>query len=497
METTVKTRYGLVKGTEQEGALCFLGIPFAKAPVGELRFRRPRPCEPWEGVLDCTSYGHYCPQVGVPMVADKHMTPSEDCLNLNIYTPAADGGKRPVVLFIHGGAYVTGSAADALAVYDRLSGESDIVFVSCHYRLGPLGNIDFSSLSGAGDRFDVNCGTWDQLAALDWVIENISAFGGDPEEITLSGVSAGATAVMTLIASPYVKGKVKRVCMESLCPFLPLTRENGRAAALEVIGRLGIREEEAYKVADLPAEELVKAVNDLEHQYMDIRPYTVPAGPVVDGDLVPELPFDALLKGAADGVDFLLGTTRDEASLFATGMKDMDVLPVKEEQVDRYYRDNPAADKEKQLSLYPKYPSFRSFQHLGKEIFFHSGVMALAEGLSRRGNDVYLYHFEWSPLLLKMFTLGAMHGLTNAMLSGKKNGLMVLFSGPKGRRVTSILQKHWISFYRTGDVNEGTEEWKSYGEEKNTFCISDRPVLKQDPFRKEEEAFRGTRPYGQ
>lgn len=291
----VETEYGKIRGKRERDCEVFLGIPYAKPPIGPLRFRRPVPPDPWSDVLECTRFGFICPQPGKPTPADRSVSMSEDCLTLNVFTPACDGKKRPVAVWIHGGAYLTGSACDPGFFPHQICAEQDVVNVTIQYRLGALGCVDFSGLSGAKGRFDANCGTWDQVAAVNWVMENIEAFGGNPKEITLMGGSAGGTSVLTLITTPYLKGKIRQAVMESPAPWLPLTREGGRLGALKVLEELGLGEDEVQKILDIPADRLAEATNAAEYKYYAYRPYTIPTGPVVDGDLIPELPFDAVM----------------------------------------------------------------------------------------------------------------------------------------------------------------------------------------------------------
>ena len=269
---------------------------------------------------------------------------SEDCLTLNVFTPACDGKKRPVAVWIHGGAYLTGSACDPGFFPHQICAEQDVVNVTIQYRLGALGCVDFSGLSGAKGRFDANCGTWDQVAAVNWVMENIEAFGGNPKEITLMGGSAGGTSVLTLITTPYLKGKIRQAVMESPAPWLPLTREGGRLGALKVLEELGLGEDEVQKILDIPADRLAEATNAAEYKYYAYRPYTIPTGPVVDGDLIPELPFDAVMHGAADEVDVLIGSTADEATLFANP-KLPNLFPIREQELEHFFKDHPEAKK--------------------------------------------------------------------------------------------------------------------------------------------------------
>lgn len=494
MDTIADTIYGKVKGEHKSGYLQFLGIPFAKPPVGELRFRKPQKPDSWDGIKECMAFGAYCCQPGIPDVIDKRIPQSEDCLTLNIFTPACDGKKRPVAIWIHGGAYLTGNACSSVKLGGRFCREADIVVVTIQYRLGAFGCVDFSQLSGAHDRFDTNCGTWDQVAAVDWVIDNIINFGGDPKNIGLMGESAGACSVLTLITTPYLKGKIRRAVLESPAPNLILSREEGQIAALDVIRYLGVSEDEAYKIADFSADVLTDAVNKSEYHYVNYRPYLLPTAPVVDGDLIPELPFDAVMHGVADGIDILIGTTKDEGTIFARG-KDTDIFPATEEQMERFFRKNPSVNREEILALYPDYPNLKACQNIGKEIFFHLGTLALAEHWAKKGR-VFVYHYDYATPILRLLKAGAAHCANSALTSGEFSGFLGWFSGKKGDCVERKIQAHWDHFLATGNPNAvGTEEWPEYGENQNTYFIDVESHVEQKPFTQEREAYRIIRPY--
>ena len=340
MEQSVKTRYGILCGERKTGFSQFLGVPFAEAPVGELRFRKPQPLKPWQGIRQANEYADYCVQPGKADTASKKAKGSEDCLYLNIYTPSCDGKARPTVIWIHGGGYLTGTGSSVIKFGGKMAADYDIVVVSIQYRLGAFGCVDFASLSGAEGRFDRNCGTWDQVMAVNWVIDNIADFGGDPHCITLLGESAGACSVLTLITTPYLKGKIKRAILDSPAPLLINSKQNGYIAALDVAKRLGIPEGEAYRIADLPADVLTKAVNESEYAYVNHHPYLLPTAPVLDDDLIPVLPYDALLHGAADGIEMLIGTTKDEGTIFATG-DSKGIFPGTKAQMEKFFADHP------------------------------------------------------------------------------------------------------------------------------------------------------------
>ena len=497
--TIAETTSGKVSGKQEKGCEVFLGIPFAKPPIGALRFRRPIPPDPWDGVRECVSFGSVSPQPGNPTFADERVTMDEDCLTLNVFTPACDGKKRPVAIWIHGGAYLTGSACETGLFPHQICVEQDVVNVTIQYRLGALGCVDFSRLSGSGGRFDANCGTWDQVMAVEWVIANIENFGGDPKNITLMGGSAGGTSVLTLITTPYLKGKIRRAVMESTSFYMGLTEENGRLAALSVLNELGLKEDEVQKILDIPADRLAQAANDAEYKYLSYRPYTIPTGPVVDGDLVPELPFDALMRGAADGIDVLVGSTADEGSLFTNTKLGLPLLfPVREEDLNKFFADHPKAKKEKILALYPDYPANHAFQEIAKEIFYHVGILRAAECLAERGGNVYVYYITYTTPMLREISLGAAHCINTSMLAGNVEEML---PDPSAKEQNTAfakqLQAQWGNFFRTGNPSvAGYPDWPPYGEEKNTYFIDVTSCVKQHPFTEIVEAYGDIRPYG-
>ncbi len=495
MDICVQTKLGALCGEQKEGFSQFLGVPFAKPPVGELRFRKPVPMDPWEGVKQVKEFTPYCIQPGEPERIDEKIKGSEDCLTLNIFTPACDKKKRPVVIWIHGGAYLTGNHTSASKIGDKMCINSDIVVVTIQYRLGAFGCVNFASLSGAKGKFDTNCGTWDQLAAINWVIENIESFGGDSECITLLGESAGACSVLTLITSPYLKGKIKRAIMDSPAPHLINTVENGHIAALDVIKKLGLSEDEAYKVADIDGETLTKAVEESEYNFVNHHPYLIPTAPVVDGDLIPELPYDAIMHGAADGIELLTGTTMDEGTIFAQG-NDKDIFPGTEAQMEKFFADHPEIDRAAILALYPDYPSKKALQEIGKEIFFHLPTVEIAYHLAEHGN-AYLFHFDYMFPMLKLLGYGAVHCTNSALTSGNPfKGFLSWFSGKKGTLIQERVHHYWCNFIATGNPNgNGEPVWSACSKERNVNFINVECHTEQAPFEKERQTYGEVRPY--
>lgn len=495
MNNTVRTKYGDIQGKFEQNCFKFLGIPYAQAPIGDLRFRKPKTPTPWVGVKECTKFGSYCIQPNKLSLVDKSIKSSEDCLFLNIYTPGCDDKKRPVAVWIHGGAYLTGQASDYSKDGTKLCLDHNMVIVSIQYRLGAFGNVDFSNLSGANNRFDSNCGTWDQLAAINWVIENIANFGGNPDDIGLIGESAGACSVLTLVTTPYLKGKIKRAVLESPAPFLINTKENGILAAKDVLKNLNLTEDEAYKVAEIQAEILNQAVSKSVNNYVNYRPYTITTAPVVDGDLIPVLPYDAIMQGAADGVSILIGSTKDEGTLFAA-RKDNDLFPATEQQLDRFFKDHPEIDRQKILSLYPNYPKIESFQEIGKEIFFHLGAISMASHLTKYA-PTYVYMYDYATPVLNLLKMKSVHCGNSALTSGNDVGFFAWGAKKNIQIVQKQIMYHWGNFLSCGNVNgKSSEIWKTFGDEQNTYFLGLKSHLEKAPYVKEQNVFGIIRPYG-
>ena len=308
-----RTGAGRVRGRHEGGLAVFRGIPFAQPPTGPARFAAPQPVTPWDGVRDASAFGSPPPQSSTygpaPAPAD------DNWLTLNVWSPAADpAARRPVMVWIYGGAYKVGSAE--IPAYDagRLAREGDLVVVTFNYRTGVEG---FAQIEGA----PANRGLLDQVAALAWVRDNIAAFGGDPDLVTVFGQSAGAGSVASLLATPLAVGLFKRAIAQSV-PGLyysaPLAADIGATIAAE----LGLRP----TTADLSGVDPVRlvaagdAVNRKQSQYQDrwglVALTDTPFAPVVDGEVLPAAPWQALAAGAARDVALIAGHTRDESRLF-------------------------------------------------------------------------------------------------------------------------------------------------------------------------------------
>ena len=297
----IQTALGAIRGaTTEGGSQAFLGIPFATPPTGSLRFRHSQPPEPWSGVLEATTYRASAPQgaSATPgMAADGAL--AEDCLYLNVYTPATDGARRPVMVWVHGGAFTLGSASAPIYRGEHLSQLGDVVVVTINYRLGALG---FARVHD-----EANHALFDMIAALDWVQAHIADFGGDPECVTLFGESAGAAAIAALLGMAAADGKYHRAIVQSGAAQRIGSIDDASALADALARSVGVDSSDALE--RVPWQKIVAAQATAANE---VRAW----GPVFGTDDLPLAPHDRVRSGAAPKVPLLIGTNRDEIRLF-------------------------------------------------------------------------------------------------------------------------------------------------------------------------------------
>ncbi|HBZ70804.1 MAG TPA: carboxylesterase, partial [Deltaproteobacteria bacterium] len=261
--TVVETRLGKIRGTEGEGVEIFRGIPYAKAPLGRLRLRPPLPPEPWAGIREATQSGPCAPQ-NASMVGALLGLPatevSEDCLTLNVWTPAAgDGRRRPVLVWIHGGAFVFGSGSQAPYEGAQLSALGDVVVVTLNYRLGALGFLALPALAEEEGGVCGNFGLLDQIAALEWVRDHAAVFGGDPDRVTIFGESAGAMSVGTLLGTPAARGLFRNAIAQSGAAHNVSTPEQGERVAHAFMKELGLALTDVEGLRAIPVSAILAA----------------------------------------------------------------------------------------------------------------------------------------------------------------------------------------------------------------------------------------------
>ncbi len=474
------TSGGQVKGRTDGEVTAFLGIPYAAAPVGEKAYQAPEPVT-WDGVRDATELGATAPQPGYEPPYDGLLSnpviPGPDVLNVNVWTPGGSG--LPVLVWFHGGAFRNGS--NAVPEYDGTAFARDgVILVGVNYRLGIQG---FGVIPGSPS----NRGLLDQVAALRWVQENIAAFGGDPDRVTIAGESAGAMSVATLMSIPAAKGLFRRAIVQSGSAGVAALAEDAGSVSAEIAKRLGV-EWSSAGLASVGLDELLAAQRAVA---MEMRATPDPARwgvstiamgggimpvmPVIDNELIFEVPIKAIAAGAAEGIDLLAGSTSDEFSFFivpsgVAASVTAEVLPhalaamgVPPEITATYVANRPEQSPGDVLAS------------VVTDSIFTIPTIKLATAQRPHGTP-YLYEFAWkSPLE----GLGACHSLELAfMFDTLGTATSPLYGGVAPQELADQMHAVWVTFAKTGDPG-----WPSYDTATRPVMTFDHPtsVLKAAP----------------
>ncbi|ADG77321.1 Carboxylic ester hydrolase OS=Tsukamurella paurometabola (strain ATCC 8368 / DSM / CCUG 35730/ CIP 100753 / JCM 10117 / KCTC 9821 / NBRC 16120 / NCIMB 702349 / NCTC 13040) OX=521096 GN=Tpau_0684 PE=3 SV=1 [Tsukamurella paurometabola] len=474
----VRIDAGALSGIDLGKVHTYRGIPYAQPPVGELRYRAPQPVRPWDGIREATEFSPAAPQNRkYTLVGFREYQPtSEDCLTLNVVTPARPAtAPRPVMVFIHGGAYLMGSSATPLYYGNSLVTRGDVVFVSINYRLGALGYLDLTDFSTDERPIDGNLGLRDQVAALEWVRRNIAAFGGDPDNVTIFGESAGGNAVTTLLATPAAHGLFHRAIAQSSAPELTVDAAKARGWGKRFVEMLGGPE----LLATASSEDLGRTGNHLMGELNREQLGVVPYGPTVDGDFLPEDPEAAIAGGRGAQVPLIIGTNRTEATLF-TKMPGMG-KPSADRVAHTLGVDQGRAD---QLArAYPGYPGVGALNRIIGDYMFWAPSVRIAQAHARH-QPTYFYRYDFAPKTLDLLGYGATHATELMAVFGVYHGITGWVMGALGdrrvaMRVSDGMQRDWITFARTGHP---AGEWPTYnGTSRATLVIDDRSRVEYDP----------------
>ena len=476
-ERTIRaqTAAGTVEGFTRDGVNRWRSIPYARPPVGRLRFRAPRPPQPWSGVRHCHGFTGCSPQQRryTMLGVGRYQPMSEDCLTLNVVTPEAPSAEPlPVMLFIHGGGYIMGSSATPL--YDGAAlARRGCVYVSVNYRLGALGCVDLSSLSTPDIPIDSNLFLRDLVLALQWVRDNIAQFGGDPDNVTIFGESAGACIAATLLGVPAADGLFARAIAESPASGLVRSKEIAAEFAQRFAGLLGVRGEEAAEaLLRVPAAQLVEVQHQLIEQGMENRLGAFPIGPVIGDDCLPIDPVEAMRTGRAHRVPLIVGTNAEEGRLFTRFLK---MLPTNESMIEELLAETEPGARERITAAYPDYPSAAACIQLGGDFAFSSAAWQIAEAHSGHA-PTYLYRYDYAPRTLRWSGLGATHATELlAVFDVYRTRFGALLTAAADQRaalrVSNQVQRRWRSFSRTGVPGD---DWPRYHPDDRAVLVFDR-----------------------
>ncbi len=489
--TVVETVYGKVQGVQKGAVQVWKGIPFAQAPVGALRFRAPQRVLPWTGVRDATRFGQIAAQVPMrmeSMFGSSKVPSGEDCLYLNIWSPGADGARRPVMVWIHGGAFVTGSGSTPWYEGSSFATHGDVVVVTINYRLGALGFLHLTDVGGDASEFASNCGLLDQVAALEWVRDNIAAFGGDPANVTVFGESAGAMSIGTLMAMKASRGLFKRAILQSGAGSSVSKREAGTKVASELLTELGLDTHRLAALKDVAVDRLLEAQTTVGG-----RRGTLAFQPVVDGITLDCMPIEAIADGSAAGVDVLIGTNRDEMKLF-TLMTPGTALP-DEVLLKRLFGDNGEKVLDTYRAALPEESAEDAWMDLTTDRTFRIPAIRLAERQARRGERVWMYRFDWRSAAFGG-RMGACHALEIPFVWNTLDqpGVALFTGDAPGRQVVAdYMHGAWIAFARSGNPNTPTlPDWPAYEDERRATMIFDEACrVEYDPQSVERRLWEG------
>ena len=490
----VETRDGVLSGLEEDGLAVFRGIPYAAPPTGEGRWRPPAPVEPWAGVRDAHEFGPIAPQLAAARGTAVFGDPTdhdEDCLTLNVWTPAADDGRRPVMVWLHGGGFVGGSGAGVLYRGDGLARRGGVVVVTANYRLGVLGYLAHPSLRDADTGAAGNWGLLDQIAMLEWVRDNIAAFGGDPENVTVFGESAGGMSVAVLLGTPRAAGLFHKAIVQSGAAAV-LSEETAVRVAESVLEHAGVEAGSVDELRELPLDGLLAA------QAEALRPragLALPFRPVIDGGVLPRHPLDEIAAGSAADVPLLIGTNRDEWKFF--GLADVKARDLDEAGLRRRLGRSLGDRGDEVLERYWKCREARGAAVTPSELWFaietdrafRAPSMELAARQAAHQPATYAYLYTWeSPAIGGV--LGSCHALEIPFVFGTlSNPAVATFTGegPAALHLSEQMQDAWLAFAKTGDPAHGElDPWPPYdGERRATMVLGKECWVEDAPFEDE------------
>jgi para-nitrobenzyl esterase len=503
----VDTRSGKIQGLEADGIHVFRGIPFAKPPVGDLRWLPPQREEPWHDVRDATTFSDESAQAPFPMAAlfgGKQPENSEDSLYLNVWTPGIDDARRPVMVWIHGGAFMNGSGTTPWYDGTRFAQHGDVVLVTINYRLASFGFLHLRELFGDEFEGSGNAGILDQVAALEWVRDNIEAFGGDPNQVTIFGESAGGGSVGTLLGMPRARGLFNAAIPQSGAASWWSSAARATDVAGRVVEALGAKPGDVAALRAKSTEEVLaaQAIAGLDVRSLDsdggAAGLGLPFQPVVDGSALPQAPLDAINDGNADGVRLLVGTNRHEMTLFH--LMDQSLAQIDEAGI--VSRSRLWFDAKRAAEIVEGYRANRPdgslldvWTDLSTDAVFRIPAIRLAEEQLGHG-PVWMYLFTWETPVFG--GLRSTHALEIPFVFDaldKRGSDMFTGQGPERQRIADAMHWAWIAFARgQSPQHDGVPEWPQYDTKRRaTMRFDATPELLEDPAGADRELWDGFR----
>ena len=462
----VQLSQGVLEGESLEHVAAFRGIPYAAPPVGALRFKPPQPPSAWAGVRQALDMGPACPQlIDADPTENNDAVMAEDCLTVNVWTPHPDHRSRPVMVWIHGGAFVVGSSRNTFYDGANLAAHGDVVVVSLNYRLGAWGFLAVDAAFGPAYAGSANLGLQDQIAALRWVRENIARFGGDPANVTIFGESAGASSVGALLSMPAAKGLFAKAILESGVPSQRAVDDRKRCARLaaEFLREVGASSPE--ELAAKPMRALLEAQRKIFSGSGDIGTFV----PWVDGNVIKEQPFAVVASGQGNRVPIMIGTTAEEMRYFSTA-EDLGIEQKPKALLMQQLQAVVGDRAQEVLATYQRlYPNWGDMVvQIASDAVMRFPSIQLAERAAAF-QPVYMYLFTYrSTSTYKNF--GSAHAMEIPFVFGVEDRPeVIVFSGrdPRRHELADAVMDRWVAFARTGNptVKDGPK-WLPYDAQK-------------------------------
>jgi para-nitrobenzyl esterase len=486
----VATTAGKIRGTHATGVYTFRGVPYGATTAGTGRFQPPTKPKPWSGVRETTALGPRSPQLlsafhgFVPPEVesmDRDEMMGEDCLVLNVWTPALDHGRKlPVMVWLHGGGYTSGSGGFICYDGTQLARKHDVVIVTVNHRLGALGYLYLAGFGSERYAASSNVGNLDIVAALEWIRENIAAFSGDPNSVTLFGQSGGGGKVSSLMAMPAARGLFKRAIVQSGAAVKGISRDVAGQNAEHFLARLNLKPSQLEQLQAVPLERLLAATDTSSGPPINF-------GPVVDGHTLPTDPFDPVAPALSANVPLLIGTVETEVTFFPGQPLDPIDDASLHARVKQFLKSNSDADVERIIAAYragrPGTANTDLYLIMASD-GFRAGMFLEAERKAAQARaSVYQYYFTWrSPVregkLRTFHTLEIPFVFDNVDAAESMTG-----SGKDRYELAARMSSAWVAFARTGDPSHpGLPQWTPYDNTRRaTMIFNNECKLVDDP----------------
>lgn len=511
----VDTVEGRLRGRKENGICIFRGVRYAGPPVGKARFKAPTPLAKWKGVRDALLFGHPALQVAGQTSGHDEPAPDEDCLVLNVWTPAVnDGRRRPVMFYCHGGGFSTGSGASAYQDGSNLARENDVVVVECNHRLGIMGYLFLADVLGEPYRHSANAGMLDIVAALAWTQRNIEAFGGDPGNVMVWGESGGGAKASCIYAMPAAAPYFHKASIESGPGVRMTEREVAAATTHWVLEKLGLTVKTAHRLLDIPAAKLLEVqLNPPPNGSLSPTGGRKGIGasgmggfsPVVDGIVLPSHPFDPAAPAISADKPLIVGSNRDEVVFFQMFSPDKSVFSLDETGLRKRITDRFGAHAPKLLAAYQRsrpdaLPSEIAIA-IESAAFAGAGAIAIAErkvAQARAPVFMYLMTDHINALVPGTnYPIGAMHAMDirlkfdNLEVAEQRQRSQTPEEHADHELAAKNMSRMWASFARSSQpAAPGQPAWPAYNlQTRATMMIASRCHVADDPFPAERQVW--------